>query len=468
MQNFPFLTSGVTGGDTYTYTVTAVANDGTGKAQLTISSITSGLANGNIVYVGGAALSSARQDLIGKWTISNVAVGGSTTTFSLVGSSYGAQTFTAAATTGSNYVKGAGVTSALGYFGGAAVTDTGGCFAGGTTVTWINPDTNTMYMSNAATCSSPTDSVTATPVPYVSGGQINFNAEYRSGYGFQVTNSQGMFFTNVFDFGHQVQFSLTGIIPSNAFGENFIGFGCDGDPNAPDPTRICIDVEENATLASFTNGFILDAGIPLKQNTTGSKSGAQFRTVLDDTIVYCNNYLCDELLSGGVQYGAGVQFRSVYPSFVGDSAVLTSSATYNTVASPHVIYQSDGDTANVNVANIGNMTVGGTFGAGGAGAFGGTVNSVGAGNTQGNYVYDTTAGNANNSFFSPYLWLMNRSGGSSVGLQIKTADAGGWGVNAGAGSISLTPNGAYDLTCYIDGRCSIAQGNNTTLPGAQP
>ena len=414
VENFPFLTGGVTGGDELVFTVTGVANDGSGQVQLTISSTTSGLANGNTIYVGGAAFLTARSDLIGKWTISNVSVGGSTTTFSLVGSSYGAQTFTGAVVNGSNYVTGAGVTSALGYFGGAGITDTGSCFAGGTTVKWINPDTNTMYMSNPATCASNPYSITATPVAYGSGGQIDFNAQYRSGYGFKDTNSQGMMFIGTFDFGHQIQYDIS----TGAFGPNFIGFGCDGSSNAPDPTRICINVEGSGTSAgsmpSFTNGFITDAGIPLKQNTSGSLSGAYFRTLLDDTVVYCNNYLCDEILSGGVQYGAGVQFRSVYQSFVGNSAVLTDQASYNTTASPQMIYQSAGDTANVNTNQIGNANYTGALTVGGIGTFGATVNSIGTGNTVGDYVYDTTAGSANNSWFSPYLWLMNRSNGSSA------------------------------------------------------
>ena len=326
------------------YNVTAVANSG-GLAQITVTGTSTGLANGNTVLLSQLG---GRTDLNGKWTIGNVATGGGNTTFTLTGSSFAGPAITGNTTNGSPYVSTLSATSQLGYFGGQTITDGSGCIPGGTTILWVNPDTSTLQLSANATCTQATDALTVTAASYTSGGVVDFNAMYRSGYGFKVTNSQGMFFTNVFDWGHQTAYDIS----TGATWQQFTNFGCDGLSVGFDPTRVCVLIEDTASMAQFVNGVILDAGVAIKQNTTGAQSGASFRSIVDDITVYANVYLGAELLSGGMLLGSGANFRSTQPHLIGNSATVQMTGTNSQTASPPIIFQSTAAISNLKAALV--------------------------------------------------------------------------------------------------------------------
>lgn len=354
------LTIGVANSDER-YTVTDVGNDGSGAAQITVnnsgthSAPTSNLANGDSVWLSGLA---GRSDLTGKWAIANLAIGGSTTTFSIVGSSFVAATVTGNVVGGSPYVTGLSSTaSPLGYFGGQGAADTAGgssCIPASTTITWINPDTSEMFLNKAATCSANGDTITVTPAAYTSGGTVDFNTIYRSGYGFKVTNGQEVQFQNTFDNSHQIEYDIS----TGSSWAQFNQFSCDFLPLAQDPTRICINIESTASQPIFTTGTILDAGIEIKENTSGPLSGPSFRAIFNDISVQNNHYLGYEILNGGAQFGGGVNFRSSYPNFVGDGALIQDLGTHNNVA-PQTIYQSAADVSLATFLPIGSPVTAG-------------------------------------------------------------------------------------------------------------
>lgn len=344
----PILTNGISGADSQ-YSITAVANS-SGLAQITVSSITTDLANGNTVWLTGLG---GRTDLNGKWTIGNLSVGASTTTFTATGSSFGGSTVTGNTTGGSPYITGLSATSQLGYFGGQAVSDSasGNCIPGGTTILWVNPDTDEMQLSANASCSQSSDSIVVTAQTYTSGGTVDFNVLFRSGYGTKVTNSQQQFFSHIFDFGHQTCIDV-GIASIWA---QFVNYGCDGSSSALDPTRIGVLIESTASQAKFTNGSIIDAGIAVEENTSGALSGTTFPSVMDDTTIYANKYLGAEVLSGAIEFGSGTYFRSTGANFFGDSAVVTNHANYLNTGG--VQYQSASDSANLTIPLLGNLSL---------------------------------------------------------------------------------------------------------------
>lgn len=439
------ILSGFTGADNQ-YSITAVANDGTGLAQITVSSITTQLANGNTVYLSSLG---GRTDLNGKWTISNVAMGGSATTFSLVGSSFAGPSVTGAVVSGSPYVTGLSATSQLGYFGGQAVSDaaSGNCIPAATTILWVNPDTNEMQLSANATCSSATDTVVVTAATYTSGGIIDFNAAYRSGYGFKITNSQGMFFNNVFDWGHAISYD----IGTGSQWQQFTNYGCDGLPLALDPTRICILIEANASRAQFSNGVIVDAGIAIKENTTAD---ATRPSIIDGpTSIEANKYLGAELLNGAIVLGPGVVFRSTQPNFIGDTATVSTWALNKQTASPQFLYQSAADTANISATLIGSLAATGNAGFGGEAVPASGIQALATGDSApGLRVDSTTVGSGNNVQVSPTGINMNRTSGSSLPYVIKTT-ASFW--TSSGGDIDLSPNGVRALRCDVSQNCQV-------------
>jgi hypothetical protein len=448
--------------------ITGVANDGSGHVQITVSTTTADIANGNTIYLG---MLTSRQDIAGPWTVSNLSVSSTSTTFTLAGSSFAGPTVTGTVTSGSNYLKGIAPLVQMGFLVGQTVNDSASanCIPTGATISWINVDTAEAYLSAPATCSSANDSVVVTPATYVSGGIATLNAGYRSGYGFKVTNSQGVLFSNVFDWGHAIAFDVS----TGSTWAQFDNFQCDGDAYTQVSYRICINIESTASMAVFSNGTILDDGIAIEINTSGTVSGASFSDIFNNLTVYNNNYLGTELLSGGAMFGSGVNFRSTYPNFVGDNATVQNLAHNTQTANPQTIYQSAADTANVsfpmvgNFSATGNISAGGTIGTGGNAPPASGMEIVGAASTFGYRVDDGAPASQNYSVIEPTFWRFNRGSGSSVGLEIETTNSGSWGSSSSAGSIWLNPNGGASngLACFTDGRCNMELGISS-FPGA--
>jgi hypothetical protein len=456
----PFMTGGVPGADS-PLTVTGLASDGAGQVQLTVTNtaIATQLVNGNTVRVGGLG----RRDLDGPWTIGNVVVGASSTTFSLVGSTFGASSFTGNITAGSPYITGVSAADMkkLGTFTtGTAmtapgVTDAGSSFPAGAYLLWTNPDTGTAQMSANATATLANDNLTSTPTAYGGAGSANFGVIYRSGYGYRITNSQGMFLTNVFDFGHQVEFD----IGTGSQWAQISNYGCDGSPTATDPTRICINISDTAQFATFNQGTIVDAGIAIKQNTTGAGSGAGFRSVVGGpTTVFNNEYLGTELLSGGMVIGPEVVFRSTQPNFIGDSAVVNMMATQAQTANPQTIYQSAASPANAISGIVGSFSATGNaaFGPGEVPPASG-IQVLATGDTNpGLRVDSTTAGAASNVQLTPFSLMQRRSSGSQQGFRVGTASGSGY-ANAG-GSVGLQALGVDAFVCQPGTTCVASGG----------
>ena len=459
--------------------ITNISDDGTGQAQITVSNTArlsafadngpefgspkpftmgkANIANGNTIYIGAL---SGHADLKGKWPIANLSVGSTTTTFTLVGSVFGASTVTGSVTLGSNYIKGLTPLKPLGYFGGAVISDsaTGSCIPAGTLITWINWDTTEAYLSNAATCTANNEAVVVTPSAYAGDGIASLNAGYRSGYGFKISNGQAGFYSDVFDWGHQTQFWFT----TGSNWSQVTNFGADGDAYTFDPSRIGILIDRTASMEHFSNGLILDDAIPIKINTSGALSAGTFPNIFNTMNIYNNYMLGAEVLSGGAQFAAGVNFRSVYPNFVGDNAAIQMLANNSQTANPQTLYQSSADVALVkfnsvgNFATSGNGQFGGSLGLGGAPAPPSGVSIVSPDDTAVGFIqYIGTNGNQNYFKAYPQGIMMHRAAGDTKTFTISTL-AASWGATPAAGAIQIAPAQVNTLTCFNNGTCDVA------------
>ncbi len=175
--------------------ITGVANNGTGNLRVTTSAA-HGLAVGNPVTIWGV------QGMLGangRWTVIAVP---DTTHFDLSAT-------TTISTTGTLSTTSQNVTvpATVGLARGQTVSGTG--IAAGTTISNVQPDTNTVQLSSTPTSAGTGVALAIAQPAYVSGGTVGLYAWERPGDCVKVSASEAPTLDNGFCFGHVTGLHLT-------------------------------------------------------------------------------------------------------------------------------------------------------------------------------------------------------------------------------------------------------------------
>ena len=186
----------------YQLAVSGAADNGSGAYRITVST-TAKLATGDTVFIsgiGGAVGANGRYTVT---VVDNIHID--------LQSESDAPTPTIATTSGSTFVT---VSSVANLAIGQSISGTN--IPGGATITAVWPQSLAITISAAATGTGSGISATVTNGAYTSGGQVAISPSYRTGTGFNITNSDGFYIYNGFVFFYENGFvygtgSITGV-----------------------------------------------------------------------------------------------------------------------------------------------------------------------------------------------------------------------------------------------------------------
>ena len=186
----------------YQITVSNAVDNGSGAYRITVTS-TANLITGDTVFISGIGGATGAN---GKYVITVV-----DGTHIDLQSENDAPTPTVATTSGLTFVT---VDSTANLAIGQSISGTN--IPGGATITAVWPQSSAITISAAATGTGSGISATVTNGAYTSGGQVAISPSYRSGTGFNITNSDGFYIYNGFAFFYENGFvygtgSITGV-----------------------------------------------------------------------------------------------------------------------------------------------------------------------------------------------------------------------------------------------------------------
>lgn len=208
VECWPFVTTNYSNSFP-TFAISNIANNGSGLYRVTLSSATSIPQTGDTVWISNG-FTGPQSVQANHWTITFI----DTTHIDLQGSAgTGSVTPTGNVTSGSFVIS--NMSSMRNVGRGETITGTG--IPGATTVTWVSPSGNDIGISNAATATNTGVTLTITDTAYSSGGTVNYDANYRTGIGFEFQNSEGIESNDLFQFDHSPGFHL---------GTGMAWFGC--------------------------------------------------------------------------------------------------------------------------------------------------------------------------------------------------------------------------------------------------
>lgn len=198
IEAFPFITypsAQYSDAPYYQLTVTGAADNALGSHLYRLTVPTTNLVTGDTVFVSAIGGATGAN---GLWTVTvidstHVDLQGSATT----------PTPTVTTTNGSLFVT---VSSTANLAIGQVITSAN--IPGGATVTAVWPQSSAISISAAATSTAGPTSASFANGSYTSGGQVGVSPSYRSGIGFQVTNSEGFQCYNCFVFFYNQGFVI--------------------------------------------------------------------------------------------------------------------------------------------------------------------------------------------------------------------------------------------------------------------
>jgi hypothetical protein len=268
IECWEFLTTN-RAGTFQTWTITSIADNGSGVWRLTIGA--HDLLAGEVIHIrpgiGG-------EGIVGRWVVASPTA----TTIDLTGS---AVSVANAGTTvsGNTYVT---VASTTNIRRGMAISGTG--IAASTFVAGVWADRNSISMTLPATASG-TNTLTYTSTAYTaSSTSAQFDANYRSGIGFNISNSEGPVFNEAFAFAYENGFVLDSVISAS-----FTSSHTDGGHNVTTVTGASIRFS-NASYNNYFQGGLINGGY------YGVVSDSSAATGLPNTVV-SNRVLADGVLA---------------------------------------------------------------------------------------------------------------------------------------------------------------------------
>lgn len=192
---WPYITGGQSWSGT-NYTITGVANNGSGLIRIT-TSVPNAFITGDVVGVNAVGGLLAAND---SWTVTVI----DSTHFDLQGSSFVGPTPTGTTASGSAEVS--AVSSLAGIVLGQGITGTG--IPGSTTIYAVNDVTNVITLSANATSSNTAETLTTSNPAYTSGGIAYATPSVRNGEGFHISNSEVVEMNGLSDEGHTTSMHL--------------------------------------------------------------------------------------------------------------------------------------------------------------------------------------------------------------------------------------------------------------------
>jgi hypothetical protein len=268
IECWEFLTTS-RAGTFQTWIITSIADNGSGVWRLTIGA--HDLLAGEVIHI---RPGTGGQGIVGRWVVASPTA----TTIDLTGSAVSVAN-SGTTVSGNTYVT---VASTTNIRRGMAISGTG--IAASTFVAGVWADRNSISMTLPATASG-TNTLTYTSPAYTgSSTTAQFDANYRSGIGFNISNSEGPVFNEAFAFAYENGFVLDSVISASILSSH-----TDGGHNVTTVTGAAIRFS-NASYNNYFQGGLINGGY------YGVINDSSLVTNLPNTVV-SNRWLADGVLA---------------------------------------------------------------------------------------------------------------------------------------------------------------------------
>jgi hypothetical protein len=250
VQAWPALTASQAW-TTVSVPLTAVADNGSNKTRFTTD--TSNFTTGDYLFVTGVGGAVSRNNRCRAVVINATTLDCSDLEFTPVA--------TGAVTSGSFDVQLTAGNFSIG--NGDVVTSAGGAFPGGTAVSFIDPTTGLVSMTQKATATVAADTLTFTVPAYTSGGTVTLDNNYRAGIGFQLSANVLVTCVACNSFQHQTNYDLL-----DEKNDQFFGSMSDFQSALQDPTSVGLYLHGATRSTGWYGGYLHGSGVPLLVDST--------------------------------------------------------------------------------------------------------------------------------------------------------------------------------------------------------